>query len=296
MARGLRTDRDALSPFLQVLVLLVAMGVFIAVFYVVYVKQPPAVVTPRTAETGDTVDIAYVGTFGDPGFADSGKVFDTSLRPVAVDNVSYPKALSFSWRASWTNLTFAIGSGSVIRGFDEGVLGMKVGDIRRIVVPPAEGYGLPDPEKVFERPLLQEVPVRAVMNATEFRDKFGISASNGIIVTDPFWRWNVTVAMSGNVVTTTNSPLVGDRVRPYGAWDGWVASIDDAADNGTGIVYVQHDLTADDAVRILASDGGQRFIVTAVDTLRGVYVADYNQEVVGRTLVFDVTLNSITRP
>ena len=296
MARGLRTDRDARSPFLQALVLLVAMGVLIAVFYVLYVKQPPAVVTPRTAETGDTVDLAYVGTFGDPGFADSGRVFDTSLRSVALDNVSYPKALSFSWRATWTNLTFEIGSGSVIKGFDEGALGMKVGDVRRIVVPPAEGYGPSDPAKVFERPLLQEVPARAVMNDTAFRDKFGISASDGIIVTDPFWRWNVTVTVSGNVVTTTNSPSVGDRVRPYGAWDARVVSIDDAADNGTGIVYVQHDLTADDAVRVLATDGGRQFIVTAVDAVRGVYVADYNQEVVGRTLVFDVTLNSITRP
>ncbi len=296
MARGLRTDRHALSPFVQVIVLLVAMGVLIAVFYVVYVKQPPAVVTPRAAETGDAVDIAYVGTFGDPGFADSGKVFDTSLRSVALDNVSYPKALSFSWRSTWTNLTFSIGSGSVIKGFDDGVLGMRVGDVRRIVVPSDKGYGPSDPAKVFERPLLQEVPVRAVMNDTAFRDKFGISASDGIIVTDPFWRWNVTVTVSGNIVTTTNSPLVGDRVRPYGAWDARVASIDDAADNGTGIVYVQHDLTADDTVRILANDGGQRFIVTAVDTVRGVYVADYNQEVVGRTLVFDIALNSITRP
>ena len=296
MARGLRTDRHALTPLVQVIALLVTMGVLIAAFYVVYVKQPPAAVTPRTAEIGDTVDVAYVGTFGDPGFADSGKVFDTSLRSVALDNVSYPKALSFSWRATWTNLTFAIGSGSVIKGFDEGALGMKVGDVRRIVVPPAEGYGPSDPAKVFERPLVQEVPARAVMNDTAFRNAFGITASDGIIVTDPFWRWNVTVAVSGNVVTTTNSPGVGDRVRPYGAWDARVASIDDAANNGTGIVYVQHDLTEDDAVRILAHDGSRQFIVTAVDTVRGVYVADYNQEVVGRTLVFDITLNSITRP
>jgi FKBP-type peptidyl-prolyl cis-trans isomerase len=69
------------------------------------------------AKTGSTVSVNYVGTLAD------GKEFDSSRKPGRKPFV------------------FTLGQGAVIRGWDQGVVGMKVGGKRKLVIPPQLAYG-----------------------------------------------------------------------------------------------------------------------------------------------------------
>ncbi|GJG84912.1 peptidyl-prolyl cis-trans isomerase [Gemmatimonadetes bacterium T265] len=49
---------------------------------------------------------------------------------------------AFGTNASSTSpLTFVLGNGEVIRGFDRGLLGIRAGGRRRLIIPPSLGYG-----------------------------------------------------------------------------------------------------------------------------------------------------------
>ena len=68
------------------------------------------------AASGDTVKVHYVGTLPD------GKEFDASKK-------------------HGQPFEFQLGQGRVIKGWDQGVVGMKIGGKRKLTVPPSLGYG-----------------------------------------------------------------------------------------------------------------------------------------------------------
>ncbi len=68
------------------------------------------------AKMGDLVSVDYTGTLQD------GTVFDSS-------------------RPTGKPLRFRLGANQVIKGFERGVVGMKTGGVRRVVIPADLGYG-----------------------------------------------------------------------------------------------------------------------------------------------------------
>lgn len=72
--------------------------------------------TGAQAEAGKTVSVHYTGKFQD------GKVFDSSV-------------------SRGEPITFQLGKGKVIKGWDEGIALMKVGGKAQLIIPPQLGYG-----------------------------------------------------------------------------------------------------------------------------------------------------------
>lgn len=73
---------------------------------------------------GDTISIHYAGKLED------GTVFDSS--------------------ESGAPLEFKVGGGEFLKGLEDGVIGMGIGDEKTIRIPAEEGYGIYTEEKVFE--------------------------------------------------------------------------------------------------------------------------------------------------
>ena len=70
----------------------------------------------QAAQSGDAISVHYTGWLA------SGKKFDSS-------------------RDRGTPFSFRLGSGQVIQGWDRGLIGMQVGGVRRLTIPPEQGYG-----------------------------------------------------------------------------------------------------------------------------------------------------------
>src|SRR5437870_11456604 len=153
MPRSLRRDDRGVSTlwsFIGVVILIAAiLGVYYG--YVVPKFAPP----PFRAQSGDSVQVDYVGTF-----AENGLVFDTSILSIAQDNASYPKAFMFAWHSSYAPLPVTIGRGGVVPGFDTGIQGLAIGDSKTIVVPPALGYGRAHRRKILAKRLGAADPLR----------------------------------------------------------------------------------------------------------------------------------------
>lgn len=87
------------------------------------IKKDEVVGTGAEAVAGKTVSVHYTGWLYDASAPDhKGKKFDSS-------------------RDRGQPLNFSLGAGQVIKGWDQGVAGMKVGGKRTLIIPPDMAYG-----------------------------------------------------------------------------------------------------------------------------------------------------------
>ncbi len=260
----------------------------------------------KTAKNGDNISVDYVGRI------EGGKIFDTSIESVAKQNDVYNQGRKYQ------PLNFIVGKGQVIKGFDEGVIGMKVGDTKTITIPSEKGYGPIDPSKISTYPIIQSFPATTTIfsvfeiPAGQFNTVFGPNHSVGDNVKIPNSNVNLTIKSIGTNVSLAYNLAVGDKIYQKGApWNETVVSIDDknikirADPNKNDVVHLQdtvwnstvidindtnitlrHDAIPDKEIPSLS--GGMRihFNETTI-------TIDQNNKLAGKTLVFEVTMRSI---
>jgi len=129
----------------------------------------------QEAKKGDKVKVHYHGKLT------NGETFDSS--------------------AGREPLEFEVGSGSVIKGFDEGVSGMKVGEKKTINIPVDEAYGQRSED------MLIEFPKDRFPTDMEIKEGMQLMMSNGTGQNIPVI---VTEVKDDAVILDANHPLAGE--------------------------------------------------------------------------------------
>lgn len=124
---------------------------------------------------GDNVKVHYKGKLND------GTVFDSS--------------------EGGEPLSFAVGSGQVIEGFDEAVLGMQVGESKTVHIPVDKAYGERNPEMMIQAPIEQVPPD---LNP-EVGMRLEVGGTNGEVL-----RVVVTEITETHITLDANPPLAGE--------------------------------------------------------------------------------------
>jgi len=133
---------------------------------------------------GSKVAVDYVGSF------ENGTLFDTSIAAEA-------QKAGLAVPANLQPLEFTVGRGAVIPGFNDALIGMKVGQEKTVTILPLQGYGMPSSENVV------------AVNASQL-DQSGGVPKVGMQVSNAYGaRGLISAVGNGTVTIDFNPPLAG---------------------------------------------------------------------------------------
>ena len=131
-------------------------------------------------EIGNIVSVHYKGTL------DDGTEFDSS----------YTRG---------EPITFQVGAGQMIAGFDSALPGMAVGETKSIVIVPSEGYGEVNPEAI------------QTVSRENFPENFEAQVGESVSGRDPSsgqeFRATIAEVQADNIVLDFNHPMAGKNMN-----------------------------------------------------------------------------------
>lgn len=133
----------------------------------------------------NTVTVDYVGRL------DEQTVFDTSVESIAKACGKYQSGRNYS-----EGLSFSVGAGQMIAGFDKGVEWMKVGETKTVEIAAKDAYGERDEKKLLT------VPKTQIPEADQYKVGMQVMSQNG----QPFKVYKVD---ADNITFDANHELAG---------------------------------------------------------------------------------------
>jgi len=219
------------------------------------------------------VTVNYIGRLED------GRVFDTTMREVA-ESPLYPKAEVFEEKPVYRPLKFRIGSGEVIKGFEEAVIGMREGEEREVVIPAEKAYGERREDLVRTYPRVQKVKVLEEVPVDELSAATGLeSFEKNATIHWRFWKARI-------LLVTPESVLLKNEVR------------DTAVNTEVGLLEIKR--VGEEIVMTLTPTLGERVstklgpaVVSFVNETE--FTLDYNHPLAGKELRFQIKLESVEK-
>jgi FKBP-type peptidyl-prolyl cis-trans isomerase 2 len=211
-----KKDRD---PIFMVCLGIFAIAAIIAVGCFIVNEYFPS--SDAMASDGDTVSVNYTGTYYAYYGEENAVVFDTSYSGIANDD-NVAKSNDFTKKSSYSPLEFTVGKGTMLAGFEDSVIGHKVGDKYKIYLSATEGYLGASTEGKLST-------TDNVMNSTETMPKSqftsiysDVTISNSQMVKfESKYTWDAYVmgTDNGNSVIISYMPTVGSSYTVYESGD-----------------------------------------------------------------------------
>ena len=222
------------------------------------------------AQSGDTVTVEYTGSF------ENGTVFDTTDQAIAEENNILNPLRTYQ------PLTFTLGGGGFITGFEDAVVGMSVGEVKEVTLPPEKAYGYPQQKLIQNVERKQRSPAVQNVSIDKFKADIGVEPTVGLEFKVPnstgyqlTWPMKV-LAISNDTVTfrflsgaeTTMQTVFGDA---------------DVYTEGDEIVI---EVNAIVGQRILTRVGPAKIVGVNDENI----TIDFNHDLAGKNLKFKIKL------
>ncbi|MDR0509273.1 MAG: FKBP-type peptidyl-prolyl cis-trans isomerase [Candidatus Methanoplasma sp.] len=204
-----KKERDPIMVVCFIVFILTVCAISGATAYNNFVKADNSI-----AVNGNTVSVDYTGTYYDYFGENNSVVFDTSRWSVA-DNDKILKSNDFTARSksNYSPLSFTVGGTSVLTGFGNAVIGHKVGDVIRVVLPSGEGYNAASTK--VSAPSSYTMDVTETLTAAQFNSLYDFSLKGFKEIEKSVYGWPAVASYNSvnNTVTMNYQPAAGTSYK-----------------------------------------------------------------------------------